>query len=523
MADETSGSFGKLGGLNTIFLLGLIAAFSYGQHAEIMANWAIRRCEPGVVVSSALYKPDNDPRSPAQFATDNFQFCQGKIAKDVINVVSTPVRYIQEKQKVIIGTVTGNLRVIGQIGDRLAAFFNQIMESVKKRFMATYSELKYKFSHLMNIVQRVIASITAIFMALIGVLVTFTTMIQFALYIISVIVGIIIALMVIFAAFIAPVSWLVFAGIAVVGIIAGAVAGAVTNSAFCIEGSARVPLANGYITKLSDIRVGDELANGYGTVTATMKFAIPSYSLFYPLVSVKGVAMSHTHMLEYEGKPIYARDHPAAVPSSSQAFLYNLNTTSRRIPVLGEDLTTLILLDYEEIGEDDYDALNEWKTFVHNEINPSLPFSDRNVENDEAGIDGSKIVFVADCGHIPLKMVEVGDEIKTISGFTRVRGVVELLADDDALMYDGMTAGTWLYSHKESYWYSASILDEVAFDNRGKQTRSNKLYHLFTEAGHFQVGNYVVRDFSEVGLSNLAKTYSMVKSRLSEKKSTEQL
>ena len=86
-----TGMDAKVAGVNIILLIGLAAAFSYGQRAEIMANWALRRCDPGVVASAYLYKPDSDTRTVAEFTKDNFQFCQGKLAKEVIETVSSPV------------------------------------------------------------------------------------------------------------------------------------------------------------------------------------------------------------------------------------------------------------------------------------------------------------------------------------------------------------------------------------------------------------------------------------------------
>ena len=246
-----TGMDAKVAGVNIILLVGLAAAFSYGQRAEIMANWALRRCDPGVVASAYLYKPDSDTRTVAEFTKDNFQFCQGKLAKDVIDTVSYPVKVIQEKQKDIVGGIMSGIGALGELGNKLASFFNQIMESVKRRFAATYVQIQESFANLLNIMGKIMASITAMAMALIGVLVSLTTLIKFALYVLSVIIGILIALMVIFAAFLAPVSWLVFAGIAVVGILAGVIAGVITQSAFCIAGDTPVILADGSTKPIS--------------------------------------------------------------------------------------------------------------------------------------------------------------------------------------------------------------------------------------------------------------------------------
>jgi len=503
-----TGMDAKVAGVNIILLVGVAIAFSYGQRAEIMANWPLRRCDPGVVASAYLYKPDSDTRTVAEFTKDNFQFCQGKLAKDVIDTVSYPVKVIQEKQKDIVGGIMSGIGALGELGNKLASFFNQIMESVKRRFAATYIQIQESFANLLNIMGKIMASITAMAMALIGVLVSLTTLIKFALYVLAVIIGILIALMVIFAAFLAPVSWLVFAGIAVVGILAGVIAGVITQSAFCIAGHTPVILADGSTKPVSEIKVGDMLVDK-SYVTATMKFQVPILK-YEPLVSIHGVIMSPTHMLEVcGGKPIAAKDHPEAVSAGTLRELYNLNTTSRRIPVMST-AGTLTLLDYEEIAEDDDNGIEAWKKYVFEFLNPGMPLQNENPENIEAGIDGLLTVNLKDGRRVPLGTVVCGDMIECFGGYTTVCGVVQIVLEDGALLYNGMTAGVWMNNGIQ--WVSA---EKIPWKSGILVKSGQKLYNLFTESGNFVVDGYLVRDFSEVGIADLSKTYSLVQKNFS--------
>ena len=497
----------KVAGINIVLTIGLGIAYSYGQRAEIMANWSKRRCEPGVVASAYLYKPFNDPKSVADFTSDNYQFCQGKIAQQVIDTAAYPVKQIQEQQKNIVGGILSSVNVLGDLGKKLASFFNDLMESVKRRFMGTYVEIQKSFGHLMNIMGKIMASITAMAMALIGVLVSLTTLIQFSLYVLSVIIGILIALMVIFAAFISPVSWLVFAGIAVVGILAGIIVGVITQSAFCVAGDTLVLLAGGSTKPLKDVKVGDTLVDG-GLVTAKMEFLVPP-TKYEPLVSINGVIMSPTHMLEEPGsKIIAAEDHPEAVSAGTLRRLYNLNTTSRRIPVMG-DTGRMNLLDYEEIP-DDCAVLEKWKENVFETLNPGKPLGNENPENVEAGIDGMLEVKMKDGRGLPICAIVCGDEIECPGGYTTVCGKVEIQLEDE-ILYSGLSAGVWMFD--SAGWKSAQSVGWLPERMYGKQ----KLYHLFTESGNFIVGGWIVRDFSEVGLDRLAETYGLVKKNIGEK------
>jgi hypothetical protein len=500
----------KLAGMNIILLIGFSAAVSFGKRFEVMSNWPARRCEPGIVASAGLYQPADDKRSAGEFMQDNFQFCQGKIAAAALDQAAGPVKFLQGQQANVVNTITSNIAAVEGVSFSLASIFNEIIESVKKRFSGTYVEISNSFAHLWNVMQKIMASMTAVFLALIGVLVTFTSMIQVAMYVIAIVVGILIALMVILAAFfgylLAPVNWLIFAGIAVIGIIMGAVVGIVASNGFCLGGESEVEMKDGSVKPLDTVQVGDELASGFGKVTATMKFLIPQNERT-PLVKIHGVAMSKTHLVEGErtgGKAIPAGEHRDAIYASSRDWLYNLNTSSRRIPIQSL-LGRLIVLDYEEIAEDNEAMLAKWKRWVFKQLNGQDAFKDDNPNNEEAALDGSLLIELKDRGLLPISQIKPGDQIRCSEGFTTVCGTVKLLIEKDTPLYGGMTAGVW-FANKAGIWTSA--MNRKFIEEKLKE--DNIMYHLFTEAGDFQLEDCFVRDFSEVGLKVLHNSYDFV-------------
>lgn len=497
-----TGMSAKLAGINIVLIIGLAAVYSYGQRSEIMANWPKRRCEPGIVASAGLYQPSDDKRSTAEFTQENFQFCQGQLAAQALDLAATPVKFLQEQQKNVVNTITSNVNAVQSIGATIAKIFNDMMESVRKRFAGTYVEISNSFALLWNAMGKIMASMTAIFLSLIGVLVTFTTMIQVAMYVIAIIVGILIALMVIFAAFLSPVSWLVFAGISLIGIILGAVVGVVASNGFCIAGETQIEMKDGSTKRLDSIIVGDELAERFGTVTATMEFLVPEKDR-QPLISIHGVTMSRTHLVQHEGKAIQAGHHPNGIYATSRKNLYNLNTTSRKIParsLLGQ----LVLWDWEEIPEDDELQIQRWKRWAFNALNPKLAYTDQNPKNTEAAFHGS--LLVEKNGQlVPINTIIPGDMIRCSTGYTTVSGSVQLLIEKGTPVYDGMTEGAW-FMDKGGRWISPKFKGE-------EQTILQEdmlMYHLFTEAGDFQIQDCFVRDFSEVGLEVLPQSYDFV-------------
>jgi hypothetical protein len=78
------------------------------------------------------------------------------------------------------------------------------------------------------------------------------------------------------------------------------------------------------------------------------------------------------------------------------------------------------------------------------------------------------------------------------------------LAEKGTPVYDGMTEGAW-FMDKVGRWISPKF--------KGEQTILQEdliMYHLFTEAGDFQLQDCFVRDFSEVGLEVLPQSYDFV-------------
>ena len=500
----------KLGILNIVLITGLAVGFTYGRRIEIMANWNARRCDPSVVVSAAMFKPDSDTRTPAEFASENFQFCRGKLARDALDVASAPLKGLQNAQQNVITQINDNVDASQTIQGKLAAFFAVLVESIRRRFLATYQDLSIRFQYLLSIMGKISASFLALGMSFIGVIVTTTTLLQISIIVIAIVISIIIliiSLNFVLAAYLAPALPIVFGtAAAVIGIVAVmliTIVG-VTAGVLCIAEDVLVRMKTG-LCCISKVQVGETLEDG-GRITAKMKFLVTPDKK-ENLVSVHGVTMSKTHMVDTAKGPIYAGDHPASQTVSPRNYLYNLNTTTRRIPVQSS-AGSLSLLDYEEIAEDDVKTIHAWKQHVFSTLNPSAKEMTVNPENVEAGIRGDRLVEIEGRGLWQLSAIKCGDRIACQNGFTDVVGVVEIEVADT--LHAGMTAGVW-YRKSNGTWASAeNLLVDV-----DQITESNTLYHLFTQSGTFVVNGYCVRDFSEVGLDRLATTYSMVSAGLS--------
>ena len=59
-------------GLTAVLFLSLAYVFSQSMRTEVSANWSKYRDDPFFMFMAPLFKPEDDPRSPVKFGSDNF-------------------------------------------------------------------------------------------------------------------------------------------------------------------------------------------------------------------------------------------------------------------------------------------------------------------------------------------------------------------------------------------------------------------------------------------------------------------
>jgi hypothetical protein len=193
--------------------------------------------------------------------------------------------------------------------------------------------------------------------------------------------------------------------------------------------------------------------------------------------------------------------------------LWCLTTTTRRIPCRAslEGRGSILFADWEEIAEDDEDALVAWHTDVWTTLNgspPPAPPSDR-VIDAEAGLSPDCRVACANLWgkleYRPLREVTVGTRVfDTPTTMTTVVGKVRIAGDQatDAVNLVGpdgpqfVSCATWVLSSQSHLWKPAP---GPALDIHPIEWQ-----HLYTQSGSFMLdGFWRVRDASDVGLENL--------------------
>ena len=186
--------------------------------------------------------------------------------------------------------------------------------------------------------------------------------------------------------------------------------------------------------------------------------------------------------------------------------MYCLTTTTRRIPCVGKS-GIILFADWEEIADSDVPALTHWYRMVWLTLNGSEPPKPSEAALEaEAGLSPDCQIACRDwMGRRTTKRlsdVRIGDYVcDGPRSTTRVVGKVVIAGDQatDAVEVGGqfMSCATWVQVQRPAGWRQAAELGTV------HEIHPIRWEHLYTESGQFVVADILVRDASDVGLSNL--------------------
>lgn len=483
----------------------------------IMSQWAKYRCMPSVMFWASLFKPVGEPRSDMEFTTNNFSFCSAEIAKGVLVSALKPIMDIVVK---MIETSISSLSYVMNLRSLSSTLFHgleRIFDVFGRRFNLTVHELRKSFLKQFNILQKAEAIATSSVFAglsmISGIMNAFRLMI-----IISIVILVILVILVIFLFYLlSPVMGLIILALSIIGgtAFAGATGG-MSDAFTCFAPDTSVIMRNGTTKPISSIVVGDELADG-ATVTATLKFAATASTMY----EVDGIVVSGSHIIYKGASASFVSDSPDASPSSAApSAIYCLNTTTRRISVAG--LTrTHVFADWEELDGEDMAA---WSTTVSKLLNGSAcrSTSSDDILNSETGLGPTVKVATPTCEKTAAELV-LGDKILDVDGsFTTIIGVgrvhpSEIRSYGTLSSSEGnataISGATWVLDN-DGLWKQAALISRWV----PLMPPVSSTVVIFTSSGTFQIGDGIwCRDFSDVGLSNIDKTYDFTLSRLREK------
>jgi hypothetical protein len=508
----------KFASVTMVLFLGLAAMIAYAFRTNISANWEEKRCDPYVVPLAAFFKPEKDPRSPTQFARDNWSFCQKEYIQGAIRLAAAGAQDLADAEADVVSMTKGLIGVFADVFNDLWTFCHEAYSVFMDRMTGAAKLFHNMLIQLHNLVDRLQASIFSIIMALMSAMVAFINTVQFVLIVAIIVIGILLAMMIILFFVLLPISGLIVTVSAIAAVTVVVVATAIAASmvsGHCFTPDTRVSMAGGGGTRpIRDIRIGDVLVDG-GRVTAVHRFHVPTelYNLYGVHVSGDHLVMhpDNSHrLIPVRNHPDVSRVHQSLVERIKGQELWCLTTTTRRIPVRSEQEGVILFADWEEIPEDREDTLEEWFIqvwYALNGTNDPVRFPSRSVLQSTAAISpdtrvgrrtwwgGTEWVRAAD--------IQLGDTLSHGAG--DVTGIVQMAPSEvrRGLSLSGATSDP------------PCIVSEAVWLRQGDKWHPprgfymtdgmpGKWIHFYTTNGIVPLGGeWIIRDASDVGCEQL--------------------
>lgn len=502
----------KFASVTLALFVGLAAMIAYAFRTNISANWEAKRCDPYVVPLAAFFKPEKDPRTPTQFARDNWSFCQKEYVQEAIRQAASGAQDLTDAEADVVSMTQGLIGVFADVFGDLWTFCHEAYSVFMDRMTGAAKLFHNMLIQLHSLVDRLQASVFSIIMALMSSMVAFINTVQFVLMVAIIVIGILLAMMIILFFVLLPISGLIVTVSAIAAVTVVVVATAISAamvSGHCFTPETRVCMAAGGGTRpIQAIRVGDVLADN-GEVTAIHHFHVPS-----ELYSLYGVHVSGDHLVTHPDNPrrlIPVRDHPDSVRISQSLVerikgqeLWCLTTTTRRIPVKTTE-GVVFFADWEEIPENREDTLEEWFIQVWYTLNGTgqparLPV--RSVLHSTAAISPTSRVgrqtWWGGTEWVQASDIQLGDTLAEGSG--TVTGIVRMGSDEVERAMElpgGVVISEAVWMRQENVWSPPRGFRFV-------EMMPGQWLHFYTSKGTVPLaGGWVIRDASDVGCEGL--------------------
>jgi hypothetical protein len=472
--------------LTVVWVYILARVIVYFRSVEITGNWSDHRCEPAVMFTAGMYNTD-PTKSNTTFATENFTYCTGQLAKSVLATVFAPILGILGGLMTGAEQGTASVGVVSGMADRLFSGLKKMLDTLFNRYQNTYLQLRMTLIHLASSMGRLhAAGIASVYMG-ISMIQGFFSAYEFVKKVCMIILGILLSLLFFLFFALLPVFPLILGVIAAVG------AGGGMASEFCFPDSVDVIMNTGKCKRISDIVVGDVL-HGNSVVEGVLEFDRTNVMLY----NYKGIVVSGAHIVYDAGiwKPvcevngIVQVDTVDAVDTGNR--LYCLITSSRQIHCYDCNGDIITFCDYEELNSDT--MYTWWDAAVRATLNSHSIRT--NTESTE-GLHPHTILQVRNKGATELKYVRIGDEIRDIGGWTQVLGTVTHTANQNWYVCEGHLMGSEPWIRTDNSWARAGELGCAIVHTDPVQP-----IHLFTKSRTFCVGDSnnsssTLRDSSE--------------------------
>jgi hypothetical protein len=511
-----------------IFALGLTIASL--ERTTVMNNWDKRRCEIPVTMAAMFFKPASDPRTKAEFAKDNFDFCMKSYVESFMKLLMMPINALFGKHVAAAGSAVDMTNTIRTIATTLYNTLSSYLDTYYRKFNASVYEISRIIQYFRMAMRRVNGMMMSMLYSGITMFRGMLNTVQFIIKVILIICGIMLAIIIILIFVLFPfipiiitvLGAIITTVLALAMVISGDVADIASNdkSGFCFSNHTLIVTVDKDSKKVpklvSQIKIGDELANGCGKVTAVIEMDGNDVPLYY----LNGILVSGSHLVKGEDgewKSV-AQDKRAIKTHIHSSTLYCFNTTTHTIPIYDTNTQIVLFRDWEEISDDDYEGQYEWNYIVLkmlNKLSHYESWKDSLHITTNIPLMSSKTKVYTHAGLRPLEDILMGRGY-VLDSNRKKQKVLGIVRGEVEKVDESKTNGVWnteLYELVNGVWSKGKSTIEPGNDTIQGMT-------IITETGEFIIWDEklqkerIIRDFTEVGYKTIHETYPFVASRL---------
>jgi len=480
--------------------------FVFSRRKEIMSNWGMYKTDPFIMFGAPFFKPDDDPRSTTQFATDNFNDVMSSLSNKIFLIFLQPVFDLFVLFTRSLNSVLNNIFAFRDLLKNMFMAFLRIFEPFMSRFRIIANQLRKTFIRLKDSISRVGAVATAAIFAGISTIRTMLNMFEFMKAIVISILLVLLALVIWFWFILWPLIPLILVTLEAVASSGGGDSVNGMAAIFCFAPNTQIVLEDGSTVPIQSISLGATLKDG-GTVEATMVFQTPPH----PFYSYKGVIVSGSHIV-YEPGPIFVKDSlHAKLTGETPVTYYCLQTSSRRIPIQTPTGEQIEFADWEELEEGDEKSLAAWQQTVEKVLNRVVV----SIDYPPAVLESEAVLSSSTLIQTPTKIcslseIRPGDFVYNANGSpVRVLGVVQMdssaVTSVHVMGKSTLSSACWVRPPGYGRW---TLLHSFSRMFPPSSPTPSSWMSLFTEDGTFLLASgWAVRDFTDVGPDHLEETH----------------
>jgi len=466
--------------ITLIIFFVLISYFQVMNHVKpIRDNWIKERCNPMVIPFAGLI--NKDPHmSTAEFTGKNFTNCTTNI---LINIVHTFLKPIEYAANIIKGSVKDVSNDINMIRKKISDMLGEIADIDKEimgRILNFLMPLHLMMIKIKDILMKSQAGLITTLYSVIGAYLGLKSFVgAFISILISgliILTSIIVTLLIFF--FTIPLAiplLLIYTAVAVplVVIIAEMskvlhmTKASVPPKPRCFDKNTQIKKKDGSISKICNIKLGDELING-AIVTAVCKLSTHEITMY----NYNGIIVSGNHnVLTKEGiwRPVNTIHKAQEIEYYNESFIYCLNTTTKTIHINNNIFSDWDDIDEMEIFDIRQHYFNNAITFNKNLIHKYF----------DGGFDENTQIELDDGRSINIKDIEVNDVLRFGE---RVLGKIEIDATNLRVKKylignNEFICGPNNFINTGICYKSTMVLNGTIINEKS----SNILYHLITD------------------------------------------